>query len=378
MRVLVATTAGDGHFGPLVPFASACVAAGHDVRVASPEGLAGTVTAAGFTHAVLGAPPQEQLEEIFAELPTLSLEDANVRVVRDIFGRLDARAALPALEELVESWQPDVILRETTELASYVVSQRHGVPAVQVAVALASLDDFVLDTVDEPLREQGVPDGSAGLRAATTFTIAPARMEPDASRPTYRFAAPRDDTSPQPLPQWWDDTDAPLVYMSFGTVAANVGLFPSLYDAAIAAVAELDVRLLVTTGSAADLAALAPTPPSVHVESFWPQRDVMPHVSAAVGHGGYGTTMATLSAGVPTVAMPLFAIDQHYNAKAVADVGAGLALEGGVEATASLAEALRRVLADEDFASAAARIAQEMEQLPPVSTAPGLLERLVQ
>jgi hypothetical protein len=30
MRVLFATTANAGHFGPMVPFARACVAAGHE------------------------------------------------------------------------------------------------------------------------------------------------------------------------------------------------------------------------------------------------------------------------------------------------------------------------------------------------------------
>ena len=36
MRVLFATTANDGHFGPLRPFARAFADAGHEVRVAAP------------------------------------------------------------------------------------------------------------------------------------------------------------------------------------------------------------------------------------------------------------------------------------------------------------------------------------------------------
>jgi hypothetical protein len=52
-----------------------------------------------------------------------------------------------------------------------------------------------------------------------------------------------------------------------------------------------------------------------------------------VGHGGFGTTMAALAHGVPMVVVPLFAIDQHYNAAAVARAGAGVALGEGPGAT---------------------------------------------
>jgi len=43
MRVLVSTTANDGHFGPLQPFARACTAAGHEVRVAAPASYGGAL-----------------------------------------------------------------------------------------------------------------------------------------------------------------------------------------------------------------------------------------------------------------------------------------------------------------------------------------------
>ena len=47
MRVLFSTTAGAGHFGPLVPVAQACLAAGWDVAVAAPSTFGDTVRACG-------------------------------------------------------------------------------------------------------------------------------------------------------------------------------------------------------------------------------------------------------------------------------------------------------------------------------------------
>jgi UDP:flavonoid glycosyltransferase YjiC (YdhE family) len=95
MRVLVATTAGSGHFLPLVPFASACAAAGHEVRVAAPASFAGAVGRAGFVHVPVDDGDPAELGAIFATLPSLSLDEANTAVMRDVFAGVDARAFLP-------------------------------------------------------------------------------------------------------------------------------------------------------------------------------------------------------------------------------------------------------------------------------------------
>ena len=69
MRVLFSTTANDGHFGPLLPFARACAAAGHEVRVAAPESYAAAVERAGFAHEPFGDVPQELIGPLMAQLP---------------------------------------------------------------------------------------------------------------------------------------------------------------------------------------------------------------------------------------------------------------------------------------------------------------------
>src|SRR5829696_9846038 len=93
MRILFSTTAGTGHFGPMTAMARACRAAGHEVRVAAPESFAREVQRAGLEHAPFDDVPAEVMGAVFARLPSLSPEEANRTVVRDIFGRLDAQAA---------------------------------------------------------------------------------------------------------------------------------------------------------------------------------------------------------------------------------------------------------------------------------------------
>ena len=68
-----------------------------------------------------------------------------------------------------------------------------------------------------------------------------------------------------------------------------------------------------------------------------------------VGHGGSGSTLAAMAAGLPLAVLPLFA-DQPQNADRVAELGAGMRLEGRP------AEAVRELLDDPSYWLAAQRV----------------------
>lgn len=378
MRAMVATTAGAGHFGPLVPFAHALRAAGHDVVVAAPASFAPAVDRAGFVHRPFDDASPEELGAVFATLGAMSNDEANAVVVGQVFGRIDTGAALPGVETLVREWSPDLILRESCEFASYIVAEAADIPHVHVAVGLASFGTSALPALEGPLTELGAEPGLAGLRSSPTMTFTPTSFE-DPDHPggagIQRF---RDDgATPRhaPLPEWWAGSDDPLLYVTFGSVAAGMGLFPDLYRDVLDALADLPVRILLTIGDAGNPAALEPTATNVHVERWWPQEAVLPHASAAVGHGGFGTTLACLAAGVPMVVVPLFA-DQPHNARRVRAIGAGITLDGGPASVGALSKAVRRILDDDSYRTAARRIAHEITLLPPVSDSIPRLEEL--
>src|SRR3954454_15731939 len=77
MRVLCATTANDGHFGPLVPFARACALAGHQVRVAAPAAFAPAVAWAASHQQPCPDAPAELVGPVMARLPSMGFEEAN-------------------------------------------------------------------------------------------------------------------------------------------------------------------------------------------------------------------------------------------------------------------------------------------------------------
>ncbi len=394
MRVLVATTAGAGHFAPLVPFAVACVAAGHEVRVAAPESFRDTVERAGLEVAPLADAAPEALGEAMGRIPELTMREANELVVREVFGRIDAESALPGMRAIFETWPPDVVLREPAELASFVLASQQGVPSVEVNPGLDSFVDDLVTLLDEPLHALGCESGSAGLREVPRWTLLPRSFDVDATVTSgeprrFRYAAP-EHRATDPLPAWWDNPDDPLVYVTFGSVAAAIGLFPVFYAAVLEALREVPARVLMTLGEAGDPGALGTLPGNVHVERWWPQDQVMPHAGAILGHGGFGTTMTALAAGLPQVVVPLFAGDQFENAARVDAVGAGVSLQvdgvadrragdmlpAGPAVLDRLPDAVRSALHDERIRGHARAVADEIAALPDPAAGVVLLDEL--
>src|SRR5258705_4176655 len=88
------------------------------------------------------------------------------------------------------------------------------------------------------------------------------------------------------------------------------------------ALGQLPVRGLVTTGPAVNPAAIR-APANVSVRRWVRHADVLPYCSAVLTHGGHGTVMKALAAGVPLVVAPL-GRDQPDNAARGVHAGAGL------------------------------------------------------
>ena len=107
------------------------------------------------------------------------------------------------------------------------------------------------------------------------------------------------------------------------------------------------------------LVARRPLPPNVRTTGWLPFADVLPHVAGIVHHGGAGTVMGALAAGVPQVVVP-GAGDRTVHARRVAARGAGLA----VPAREITAETLDRLVSDPELAASAREVAAEIAAMP--------------
>jgi MGT family glycosyltransferase len=223
------------------------------------------------------------------------------------------------------------------------------------------------------------PDpGAEVLRASPYLSTFPRMLDEGEQPDTHRFHDPAWDEPAGELPEWWPGReDEPLVYVTFGSVAGSFSQALPAYDVAMRAVAELPVRVLLTVGRELDLDALPESPDNVRIERWVPQQDVLGHAAAAVVHGGSGSTLGAIAAGVPLVVMPLFA-DQPQNARRVAEVGAGVAVEPNrddLDATvAPLRQAVEAVLTEPSYRERARALADELRAEPPVDEVVPLFE----
>ena len=368
MRVLCASTAGAGHFSPLVPWIELLVGMGHQVLVVGPPALGPATARWEFVPG--GAADPAEVGAIMARVVSMTHEDAADLMIGEVFTRLNSGALLPAMREAIAEFRPDVVLRDPAEFGSSLCSAEAGIRQVRIGHGLSSGEATLLHHARPILEEWsgGLTDVVAG---SAYFTRFPESVDPAIFPATRRYRE-----APQPTDaRAQEPAQVALVYVTLGTVTPTIPILLPWYSALLEALSELPVRALMTTGRDLDPARLGPVPVNVEVTPWADQRSVLAGATAVVHHGGSGTVLSSLECGCPQVVVPLFA-DQGDNAAMVERAGLGLAVadlaDGGRAAMRQprpedahrIHAALQRVLADEEMRSRSRQIAAEVSQLP--------------
>ncbi|MBA2382708.1 MAG: glycosyltransferase family 1 protein, partial [Chloroflexi bacterium] len=309
MRVLLTTQPGYGHFRPLLPLAHALVAAGHDVRVGTSasfgpvverEGLSASPVGLDWLHGVestippeLKPPPDVTFDTFFAHK----------------FVRMTAERLATDVAGLADRWRPDLIVRETTEFGGSLAAEMLGVPSAALQVASPTLmTDGVLTAVALALHDArarlGLPPdrGAVELRDELVICFAPPALHdptfrlPSGLRSFHPGLAPGSGSPPEAVAGL--GVERPLVYATLGTVfndpANELRFFPSIQEG----LGDAPVDLLMVVGPNVDPASLGDQRPGVRVLPYVPQRAVLDRCAAAICHGGYGTLLDAVDAGV--------------------------------------------------------------------------------
>lgn len=180
------------------------------------------------------------------------------------------------------------------------------------------------------------------------------------------FNLPRPEATPFPV-----DTLAPgTVLVSTTTLPMDGGLFRRTLEA----LAPLNIPLLATAAGAADI----PEGLGAHVrlESFIPHDQVLPHVSALVTHGGWGTTGRALRQGVPMLITPLFG-DQPIIGARLAELGLAYHLPRAQATKENIQKALAALLQDTALHQRVRALAAKLHQVDSPRLSAEALERLV-
>jgi MGT family glycosyltransferase len=174
--------------------------------------------------------------------------------------------------------------------------------------------------------------------------------------PNVRYVGPQldDEASGAPVGPWDSPPARPLVLVG---LSSTVMRQEELLQRAADALGQLPVRGLVTTGPAVDPTVIC-APANVTVTRWVRHADVLPHCSAVITHGGHGTVMKALIAGVPLIVVPL-GRDQPDNAGRVVHAGAGIRLRKNATVSA-LQAAISQVTGDPRYRAAARQMAARL------------------
>jgi UDP:flavonoid glycosyltransferase YjiC (YdhE family) len=312
------------------------------------------------------------------------------------FARVPDRSSIEQLLEVAGDWQADVIVREYSEFTGWVVARKLGVPLVTHGIMhrlAPAVEDGLARLVGRLAGLVGVepPGDDDDLLGVAYLDVVPPsfRCPWEHDQPPAHPTRPSSfDGPPQPEALDWLDglgRTRPLVYVTLGNVFTR---FPSLWRVVLAALTELEVDGLVTTGGT-DPSDLGAPSANVRIERYVPQSSVLPRCAAVVCHAGFNTLIGAFTHALPALCLPL-AADHPINAQRCTDAGAGLncANAPAIDARGPLvdpdtldpddiASALSRLLDDPTFTTAARRIASEIRGMPEPGETARYLEQLV-
>jgi MGT family glycosyltransferase len=152
-------------------------------------------------------------------------------------------------------------------------------------------------------------------------------------------------------------------------------------EASIAALGDLDVHVVVTTGHHALPKDLPPLPRTFVHEQYVPGLAMAERCHVLVHHGGYGSCQTGLHAGKPAVILPSYS-ERESNARRMDAIGAAIivpveTVSGGKKRVDAddLSAAVLRALTDPSYARNAQRAGDSLRAQGGVTRAVELIER---
>ena len=373
MRFLITTSPGLGHVFPVISTAHALRAAGHEVLLAT----AGGEQAANAGLTVVDSARGEDVTQIFmkfAEEQQAARSDqpksgqwgiTDPEVAARLFSRV-SDATADGVIAAARAWQPDLVLHTPLQGDGPLVAAALDVPLVEHGITLSpgAFGDVLASQMTDTYQRHGV---DAPRPRAARIVVAPPSMGPGGEDGILQRYVPYNGGGV--LPEWLlAPSDRPRIAVTLGTVVSRfAGL--GLLGGVVAAAREIDAEFIIASGDA-DPAALGDLPENVRVAGWVPLGALLDTCQAVVHHGGSGSTLTSLVAGVTQLVLPSMA-DQPINAELVANRGVGLAGTHD-EVTPAV---LRRLLEDEDLRGAAHEVRDEIAGLPsPADLVPTLVK----
>ena len=372
MRVLLSTIGSRGDVQPLVALALELRALGHEARLCAPPDFREWIERMGLSVVPIGpelrslgraspgaAPPTPEQRKRMVEASVATQFETIAGAARDcdaIVGATALQIAAPSVAEragipyVFAAYCPAVL--PSVHHAPPVLTMRGDTAPSADAdfAALWARDAARFDeTFGGALNGHRASIGLPAVREVRSYvltgrpwlaadpTLAP---WPDAGDGrVFQTGAwmLRDERPLSPELERFLDAGDPPVYFGFGSNRATENLARVMIQSARA----LGRRAVLLRGWA-ELAPIDDAPDCIAIGEV-NQQALFERVAAVVHHGGAGTTTAAARAGAPQVVVAQH-YDQHYWARRIAELGAGVAHDGTTPTAESLARALEEVL----------------------------------
>jgi hypothetical protein len=347
---------------PLMPLARALRRRGDDVAMLVPASDLPFLAMEDSETLVAGADVPTIIDEVIRRTGKNVLTDGDQAAEIELFttARIDLSAddALP----LARQWRPDLVVHDPLCFLGPFLASSCGVPDAvltygpdvsaafrRVSTERAAADyaargvawqapRWVLDTCPPGLQVDGwqAPPGWVGLR-------------PEAHRAPA--AAPR--SRPRPL------TGDPRLLVTFGTIFNN----PEVLSPVVRELSATGAGLRVALGRDRSPGDFAVDPDRVAFEEFVAYEALLEDIDAVVAHGGAGTSLGALAAGLPMVLVPQGA-DQGPQAERVAAAGAAIRITPEEFTPDAVVRAVADVVGQASYRAGARRIADQIRAMP--------------
>jgi zeaxanthin glucosyltransferase len=190
----------------------------------------------------------------------------------------------------------------------------------------------------------------------------------------FHFTGPfarRSGRPPTPFP--WDRLSGkPLIYASFGTMQNRNR---HLYDAVAKVTANLDAQVVLSLGGAETVELPKELPENLLVAPFAPQLEILERAALMINQAGMNSTLESLAAGVPMVAVPI-AHDHHGISARIEWTGTGVRIPASECEPARLRNAIETVLGEASFRESARRFQRIIAEGNGLNRAADIIERV--
>jgi len=372
VRVLFTAHGAYGHVQPLIGVARALVSDGHDVLFATAADVGPLVASHGIDAVAAGMADEELVAAARRTWPEARSSPPATWTVR-MFCEIAAPAVVQDLAPVIRRWRPDVIVREEGE---------HGGP---LAAAVAGLP-WVTHGWGSPLPapESLVETGKlvapawarAGLRAPDGPAIYGAAVLDPCPPSLYAVQPP---LQHRHVVRSWTPGAGMVVsqqrphgrrlaYVGFGTVPLFRNPTEVLY-VVVNSLLALDFDVTVTAGSDEVVNQLRAIDGNrVRAERWVDLPSLLQACDLVVCHGGAGTVLAALSAGLPVLLLPRGAPSQLRMSMACEARGVGRTVIWNRTSPAQLGDVLAELTSSSHARAAAAALASEVAGMPDPST----------